>query len=177
MNDESKQPQLLMRASLESLAPLDLPDDITIRSFCDGDEEAWSSIITSSFQAPYDFNKFMKTDPSYDPERVLFAHINGVPVATASWYNTESFYGVDTGCLHMVGALPEYKGRKLGFLISLAVMHKIKDKGYTYVVLQTDDFRLAAIKTYIKLGFEIDLKFHESMPMRWELVLNQMVGL
>ena len=164
-------PALVMCASLAQLPALTLPQGIAIRSFLDDDEDAWNQIISIAFRSPYDFNEHMKKDPAYKAERVLFAQVDDVLVATAAAWTVKDC-AADTGYLHMVGALPEYKGRKLGYLICLAAMHKLKQDGFVRVRLNTDDFRLAAIKTYLALGFELDLTVHESMPERWEKIKN-----
>ena len=166
-------PQLVMRRSLLHLPELNLPLDLTVRAFTDSDEEAWNNIIAASFEDHYSFNEFIKKDAEYKAERVMIALIDCVPVATASaWYKEQ--YGKDTGYVHMVGALPEYKGRKLGYWVSLSALHKLKNDGFTDVVLQTDDFRLPAIKTYINLGFEIDLISHDSIPERWGKIRREL---
>jgi len=171
MGNENNLPQLIMYADLANLPELNLPQDISIRSLGDGDDKIWVDIMRIAFNAEYNFDDYMKNDSAYKPERILFACVDGVPVASASaWYRER--YEANTGYLHMVGALPEYKGRKLGYLVSLAAMIKMKKDGYTRVVLQTDDFRLPAIKTYIDLGFEIDFNTHSSIPERWEKIKN-----
>ena len=161
--------QVIMYADLTNLPKLNLPQDITIREFKEGEEHIWLNIIDTAFETPYNFDEYMKKDPAYKPERILFACLDGIPVATASaWYVDR--YEKDTGYLHMVGALPEYKGRKLGYFISLAAMIKLKEEGFKRIVLQTDDFRLPAIKTYLDLGFEVDLNSDATIPDRWEKI-------
>ena len=164
-------PQLLMRRDLSNLPDLCLPQGMSLKCFSDGMETCWNDIITTSFETPYDFDKLMRADKAFRHDRVLFLCIDNVPVATAAaWFVNR--YGDDTGYVHMVGALPEYKGRKLGYLITLATLHRLKDEGFTKVVLQTDDFRLPAIKVYLDLGFVADMLVHESMPGRWESVME-----
>jgi len=144
---------------------------MVLKHFSDGMESYWNDIITVSFETPYDFDSFMRADKAFASPRVLFICIDNIPVATAAaWYVDR--HGSDTGYVHMVGALPEYRGRKLGYLVSLAAMHKLKCEGFSKAVLQTDDFRLPAIKTYLDLGFVADLSVHDSMPGRWEAVLT-----
>ena len=169
--DEStnKLPQLLMRRDLTDLPPLNLPDGVTVRHFQEGDEGIWENIISLSFESPHEFNPGMKDDSAFRNDRVLFLLVEGVPVATASaWFVPK--YGDDTGFVHMVGALPSYQGRRLGYWVTLAVLYKLKAEGYLYAVLTTDDFRLAAIKTYLNLGFSIDKSDHGSIPERWEKI-------
>ena len=162
-------PQLIMTRSLASLPALKFPPGVSCKHFSDGMEADWTAIATESFVNPYDFDKFMRADTAYKPERVLFVCVDEKPVATASAWTAKRF--PDIGYIHMVGALPGYQGRKLGYWVTLAAMYKLVEDGFTQVVLETDDYRLAAIKTYLNLGYEIDFTSHESFQKRWDEII------
>jgi mycothiol synthase len=165
------QPQLVMRAPLTNLPECKVPASYSIRHFQPGDEAGWDEIIRDSFKDPGNsFDKTMKSDKAYEPERVLFVCYNGKPVATAAaWHRPE--WGENTGYLHMVGTHSSYAGRGLGLQASLAALHRMAAEGRTEAVLQTDDFRIPAIKIYLKLGFS-PVIVHESQPARWKAVFN-----
>jgi mycothiol synthase len=167
MSNEPLRPQLVMRRGhLRDLPKIELPAGYSIRSFKDGDERFWDRIIQVTFETPsYDFNKVMKADPAFRPERVLFVTCGDEPVATASAWQVDRF-GPVIGYLHMVGVSPEHQGKQLGYWVSLAVLHHFVAVGRMEAVLQTDDFRLAAIKTYLRMGFEPVL-IHENQRERW----------
>lgn len=167
-------PQLAMKRGLDGLPPLERPAGVAIRPYTDGDRAAWNAIITESFGRPHDFTAAMAPDPAYRPERVLFAVVDGRAVATASAWNRPGPGGKPVGYLHMVGALPAFQGRGLGRLVSLAALHAMAAEGCAEAALQTDDFRLAAIQTYLRLGFAPDRGFHPSMPGRWEAVFQSL---
>ncbi len=59
--------------------------------------------------------------------------------------------------LHMVGVLPSHGGKGLGFQVSLAALRQMKREGFTQSVLETDDFRIPAIVTYLKLNFQPEI--------------------
>ena len=166
-------PQIVMRRDLSCLPELCLPSGVSLKHFTDGMEPYWNDIITKSFETPFDFDTLMRADKAFCDERVLFLYVDDIPVATAAAWHVDR-YGGETGYVHMVGALPEYKGRKLGYWVTLATLHRLKDEGFVNVVLQTDDFRLPAIKVYLDLGFVADLSVHESMPGRWEAVMGNL---
>jgi hypothetical protein len=52
-------------------------------------------------------------------------------------------------------------------------MDYLADQGYATISLQTDDWRLAAIKTYFNLGFE-PVMTRADMPERWLNVKQQL---
>jgi hypothetical protein len=83
---ESFSPQLVMqRSHLKDLPKIGLPQGYFLRSFKEGDERDWERIIRITFDNPeYGFDKDMKSDKAFHPERVLFVTHGKVPVATAS---------------------------------------------------------------------------------------------
>lgn len=172
----SSLPQLVMKVSLSDIdenAVLPLPDGYTLRSYCEdgtgSDEQAWNHIIDECFHNPIiNCRDMMLNDPEYRPERMFFICYDGEPVATASaWF--DAHFGEDSGMVHYVGALPGHSGKRLGLLVSKAAMQKMKKEGRSWAYLTTDDHRIAAIKTYLKLGFE-PVMSHESHPGRWEKI-------
>lgn len=58
------------------------------------------------------------------------------------------------GELCWVAGDPDHAGRGLGLAVCSAALDRYVRAGYQCVYLLTDDWRLAAIKTYLKLGFE-----------------------
>jgi mycothiol synthase len=53
----------------------------------------------------------------------------------------------------MVCALDAHRGRGLGRLVTLAVLHHLRQGGFERADLSTDDWRIPAIKSYLALGF------------------------
>jgi len=162
-------PQLVMiRRNLESLPEVALPEGCTLRAFAPGDEADWSKIVAESFKidtGPDHFDKAMKSDFAFRPHRVLFVECTGELVATASaWYRPT--WGRNTGYLHMVGVRPAHTGKRLGLIVSAAALRQMAAEGRTCAVLETDDFRIPALKTYLRLGFD-PLLVDDNQRKRW----------
>ena len=68
-------------------------------------------------------------------------------------------HGEDQGYIHMVAAHPDSRGKGIGHAMLAYALEKLEARGCTYSILTTDDFRLAAIKTYLDAGFR---------PVLWE---------
>jgi mycothiol synthase len=163
----------MIREDLLGLVDVNLPRGYSLRHFCLGDEIAWEAIISNSFgqENTYKFDILMKQDPCYKPQRVLFICFDNHPVATASaWYMEK--YGPDFGYIHMVGVLSSYQGKSLGYWISLACLHYFVRENRKKAILQTDDFRLAAIKTYLNLGFKPHI-VDDGQINRWSNIFNK----
>jgi mycothiol synthase len=165
-------PQLrMLKPTLTDLPVMVLPEGAALRSYQAGDGAHWERILAASFGGEpgrFSFDRIMRRDLAFRPERVLFVVIDGVPVATASAWRAPGLIP-DTGMVHFVGAMPEFQGRRLGYWVTLATLHRLAGEGLRAASLTTDDFRLPAIKTYLRLGFD-PLLVHENQRERWQQV-------
>jgi mycothiol synthase len=172
-------PQLWMcRHTLEALPEMVLPAGYTARTSQEGDARHWARIISESFaNTAFDearYERDMLAHPAYAAARIFFICApDGEPCATASAYRQPEW--PDMGYLHYVGVRPAFTGRKLGALVSLIALWKFRAEGLKGAVLQTDDFRLPAIRIYLQLGFT-PLMVHENQPARWDAVRAQLPG-
>lgn len=165
----------MRRATLDGLAAFRLPEGYVVRTYQAGDSVHWERIIGESFGWADRLGKFayyMENDPEFRPERVFFVCQGDEAVATASaWFRPA--FGGHTGYLHYLGVLPSAQGKRLGREVSLACLHHMVSEGRYSAMLDTDDFRIAAIKTYLAMGFEPLLR-HENHRKRWQVLLEQM---
>lgn len=173
MTQQRQLPQLVMRrASLADLPPFRLPEGYTCRSFQPGDEAHWERIVKLAFGWERSFRERIQSHFYYRPGRVLFLCRDGVPVATAcAWQEPE--WGEDWGYLHMVGVDPAFAGQGLGYAVSLAALNRMKEDGKERAMLETDDFRLPAILTYLKLDFRPDVP-DEALLNRWKQAYREL---
>lgn len=74
------------------------------------------------------------------------------------------------GYLHWVAVHEDFRALGLGRSISAAALREFAAQGKSSAILDTDDHRIPAIKTYLKLGFEPEFLSakHEE---RWQKVL------
>jgi len=162
-------PQLVMRRpTLDGLPPVEVAAGYRLRSMRRGEGSAWTRIVNEAFgdePRPDRFETTMRGDPAFRPERILFITRDDEPVATASAW-VEAKRGDETGVLHYVATRPDHAGKHLGAAVSVAALHRMVEENRSCAVLLTDDFRLAALKTYLRLGFEPVL-VHENQRERW----------
>jgi mycothiol synthase len=132
-----------------------LPENYTIRNYLDGDENAWGEIMSEAFQPYWDAGKFLiyyKPHFGFSPERVFFVCHNGRPIGSACAFSWPGL-SKDQGYIHMVGVLKEHCGKGLGYWLTVSCLKVFSDQGFSSVMLQTEDFRIPAIKHYLNLGF------------------------
>lgn len=79
----------------------------------------------------------------------------------------------EIGRFDFVCGHPDHRGHGLGMGACIAVMRYLFAKGYRIVELNTDDWRLPAVRTYLKIGFEPYL-YRQDMARRWESVMARL---
>lgn len=166
----------MVRPNLLDLPNIELPTDYKLRTYRTGDEQHWANIITDSFggrpRTVQDTTNEITSRDVFLPDGLFFVTHNDIPVGTATAWR-QSVEESDIGYVHMVGVLGEHTGRKLGKWVSLAVLYYFRDNGYVCSMLDTDDFRLPAIKTYLNLGF-VPVYVDKTQPERWDKILKSM---
>lgn len=167
----------MRRPDLAGLPPVpDLPTDYEIRACDAGEAEALADLLSAAFPETQWTSERAVRD-LLRAEDVVTTHIithNGRLVATASSrLMPEAFPG--SGYLHWVASHPDFRGRQLGRAATLAVLHEFVALGCEDAVLETHDFRLPALKTYLKLGFEPVMRDNTHIP-RWEEIHRRLAG-
>lgn len=147
--------QLFMRRlDLEDLPPMPpLPAGYEMRTAGPEDAEAIAAVMGSAFGPEWSAATVREKllDAPDVPETFLVT-ADGVPVATASArFATEQYPG--SGYVHWVGTDAAHRGQRLGFAVTLAVLHYFRAHGCNDAVLETDPPRLPAIRVYLGLGF------------------------
>ena len=77
------------------------------------------------------------------------------------------------GYIHMLGVLPEHRGKSLGRALALTAIARSAREGYHVHRLFTDDHRVEAIRLYHDLNY-VPLVVHESHWERWEALARQL---
>lgn len=166
--------QLLMRKpSLDGLPDMTpLPEPYGIRPYRPGDEGVLGAILQAEFEPDWSAAKVLEMLVNEPTVRTVYvATYADTPVGTTSArYLPQRFPGC--GYVHYVAVASEHRGKRLGYLLCLRVLQEFRDAGCTAAVLETDDYRLPAIKTYLNLGFEPE-PVDPSHPDRWRAVMEQ----
>ena len=118
----------------------------------------------------------MKTFDEYilAPERVPGSRViefDGELVAAT--FASKRSEDLSEAALDYVVCHPAHQGRRLGRIVCAAAMRFLADRGYQTITLQTDDWRLPAIKTYFNLDFS-PIMTRSDMPARWLEVRRQL---
>lgn len=171
-----RETQLLMkRRRLERIGKLSLPKGYSLRTYREGDERHWARIISRAFETECSAGVFAREiaeQEDFRPERVFFLTYRGHPVGTATAW-TKPELGRLSGYVHMVAIIPEHTRKGLGKVLTAAVLTYFKEHGLRSAFLHTDEHRLAAVKTYLELGFDPVVR-GEKIRRRWLEVLRSL---
>ena len=162
---------LMRRPDLLNLPPLPaLPGGYSLREMQTEDIPAVADVLDRSFaDEAWDTARVAVTlNEQQGVKQTLVIDFGGLPIATASArLRPERFPG--SGYLHWVAVDPDHQGQHLGFFVSLTVLYTFVTLGCADAVLETQDHRLAAIQTYLKLGF-LPQYLDESHRPRWDTI-------
>lgn len=166
----------MVRPDLDNLPKLELPPGYGMRTYREGDEVHWANIISDSFggkqRTAEDTRNEITGQERFVPDGFYFATHDGTPVGTAcAWRQTVD--ETEVGYVHMVGVASAHTGHKLGKWVSLAVLIYFRDYGFRCAMLDTDDFRIPAIKTYLNLGF-VPVYIEDGQPKRWQAIFEKL---
>lgn len=166
----------MVRPNLKDLPKLELPTGYSLRTYRDGDEVHWANIISDSFggreRTAQDTRNEITGRDVFVSDGFYFVTHHDIPVGTACAWR-QSVDEAEVGYVHMVGVLSKHTGQKLGKWVSLAVLYYFRDNEFSCSMLDTDDFRLPAIKTYLNLGF-VPVYVDDTQPERWEKILKKL---
>ena len=166
---------LMRRPSLAALPPLPpLAPDHSLRLAGEDDTPTLVDLLHRAFvDATWTTSRVQKelqNEPTV--KQTLVVERQGNVIATASVrLLPERFPG--SGYLHWVAVDPAHQGQRLGYIVSLAVLHAFADIGCADAVLETQDERLPAIKTYLRLGFVPEYT-DETHQEQWKVLLSML---
>ncbi len=174
-----KQPRLRMATGFDngrssSVSPVPAAPGYQLTSYSPGREAEWIGLFNAS-------EEFGVWDPQKLQQKLLCGLISGGGVlaaagnelvATASACQWPRF--LPMAVLEYVVVHPRFRGQGLGRLTVAEAMRCASAAGYPGMVLETDDFRLPAIRVYLKLGFKPDTHALPETEERWSRVLAQL---
>jgi Acetyltransferase (GNAT) family. len=138
---------------LESPVP-DLPAGFELRPATVDDAAALNVVLEEAFEEPWGIDRTLSVLlAAPDVVRTwVITTSDGRLVATASERLLPEEYP-GAGYVHYVGALASVSGKRFGQIVTQRCLRGFVERGLEQAVLKTDDFRLPAVRTYLRIGF------------------------
>ena len=169
-------PQLKMIFNAETtpLPELTVAPGFSLRTIADSELDPYNELRASVGFPVWDPEQLSKFRSKVLPDSMFLIVDNstGRFAASATAEKTDIQAHSELGVLGWVMAHPDFQGHHLGGSVSVAAMHRLYEAGYRAFSLLTDDFRLAAVKTYLKLGWKPWL-YLEEMEGRWRALAEK----
>ena len=161
--------------ALENCPPPTIPEGYFLHTLQRGDEEKYSDLLYSA-----GFRKWDLADVEKARQKCLE---NGIFIlvekstgrfAACAYCNRGPVPGEEGGgILGMVAVAPDLRGHHLAEVVCRAVIQKFREHSYTRLCLFTDETRLPALKTYLKLGWKPVIRSEDSLQS-WQNIAGML---
>ncbi len=165
---DNERPQLLMwYPHATPPAVRRLKEGCRLRTYRDGDESAWAELLNDSSElGVWTVARIEKVLLSaLLPDGQFFATMDETLIAGAGLYDSEK-RGRSCWEIGWVVTDPDHRGLGLAWHVTAAAVETALTQPPRPIFLMTDDFRVAAVKLYLKMGFVPDFD-HGSYRDRW----------
>jgi mycothiol synthase len=173
MSEPQHLPQLFMRlpelSDLPAAPPLQ--PGYALRPAAPADHGQLAELLSEAFGDAWNAERVAgEFSPGNGVEATYVVVSPAGVVATASARRLPGRYP-EAGYVHYVGARASERGRRLGEVVTRRVLVHFAAAGLDQAVLETDDFRLPAVRTYLRLGFVPEPR-EPGDVLRWSRVLR-----
>jgi mycothiol synthase len=178
MTQPSDYTQLQMLYPAGRVPPLPqsfLAPGYALRNYCPGDEPRFYEVMALAGFDGWNDERLNEWLPRLLPDGwFLGIHAaSGQVVASTMAFHGHTAQHPFGGELGWVAADPAHAGKGLGMAVCAAVTGRLVRGGYHNIYLLTDDWRLPAIKVYLKLGY-LPWLFKAEMPARWQVICEKL---
>lgn len=134
----------------------DLPPGYNLRSFREGEEDIYIQLLNRNKElGEWDLERFKSLlENPLSPRGIYVVTYDNLPVATACAIDISGKGDKKKGEIYWVAVDPIHQGKNLGMIVCAAAVNHLLKLGYEEICLHTNHWRIPAVKTYLKLGFE-----------------------
>jgi mycothiol synthase len=171
MNTYNFEKQLRMVWPVQSLAAppeVRLPRGFTLRTYRPGDEDAFYAVMALAGWEGWNESVLQPWKAKIIPASwfmVIHKESERLAATAMGLHNYKGSYPFWSE-LGWLAADPDFSGNALGMGASAAVTSRLISAGYRKIQLFTEDYRLPALKTYLRLGYVPSL-YTGDMLDRW----------
>lgn len=169
------EPQLFMRLpQLTGLPPAPTYEPrYALRAAGPDDHGQLAELLSEAFEDRWDAERVAaEFSPGNGVEATYVVVSSAGVVATAAARRLLDRYP-EAGYVHYVGVRVSERGQRLGEVVTRRVLVHFAAAGLDQAVLETDDFRLPAVRTYLRLGFVPETRT-PGEGRRWSEVLRKL---
>ena len=161
-----------------SVAPVEVPpvpEGYLLRQFRAGDEGKYDDLFHLAFADEGRFPEML--EHTLEGGFFVVEHLaSGELVGSCqAWWGSIMQRHPDAGHIGWLVTDPSHTRKGLGNIVAASATNRLAAEGYQRPCLGTDDFRIAAISIYLKLGWRPYL-YREEMVPRWQTIFARLGG-
>jgi GNAT superfamily N-acetyltransferase len=154
------------RDHLGDIPSCPLPEGYSFRWYAAGDEQAWTDIHLRAEQfaeitADVHAREFGRDVALLASRQCFLLDARQSPIATATAWFDDDYYGRRYGRVHWVAVVPEHQGLGLSKPLIRIVLQRMVALGHDRAYLRTSTARLPAVNLYARFGFRPSLRTAE----------------
>ena len=151
-----------------------LEEGYHLRPYCKGDEAGWVDLLNSNGElGKWSMERVEAEIRGNLVHRAQFFVFAGRNIVAAAGVYEGRLNGEDCWEIGWVASDPKHRGKGLGRQATAAAVGAARSLPDRPIFLKTDDFRIAAIKVYLQLGFVPDFA-HPSYKPRWQKIFARL---
>ena len=159
-----------------SVAPVEVPpvpEGYLLRQFRAGDEGKYDDLFHLAFAEEGKLSESLER--GLEGGFFVVEHLaSGELVASgAAWRGSMMPRHPDAGQMGWLVTDPSHTGKRLGTIVAASATNRLAAEGYQRPCLGTQDFRIAAISIYLKLGWR-PYVYDEEMVPRWQTIFARL---
>lgn len=160
---------------LKSPPPVNVAAGYTLRTYRPEDAEGMIALMHLAGFDGWSKESLQGTLKIILPDGLFFTVHQATGALTATAMATHNPLDIHPfgGELGWVAGDPQHAGKGLGTAVCAAVTERFLRAGYSRIYIRTDDWRLPAIKIYLKLGY-LPFLFQSDMEQRWSSVCKEL---
>ena len=150
-----------------------VPEGYLLRQFRADDEAKYDDLFHLAFEDEGRFPEILER--TLEGGFFVVEHLaSGELVSSCqAWRGSNSPRHPDAGQMGWLVTEPSHTRKGLGTIVAACATNRLAAEGYPRPCLGTEDFRLAAISIYLKLGWRPFL-YHEHMEARWRSIFARL---
>ncbi len=163
----------MVRPSTACVEVPSLPEGYVLRQFRAGDEGPFDDLFHLAFADEGRFPQMLAGTLEGGFFVVEHSASGELVASCQAWRGSSSPRHPDSGQMGWLVTDPSHVRRGLGTIVAASATNRLVAEGYQRPFLGTEDFRIAAISIYLKLGWRPYL-YHEDMESRWQSIFAQL---
>jgi len=163
----------MVRPSVARVEVAPVPEGYVPRQFRAGDEVAYDDLFHLAFADEGRFSEILER--TLDRGFFVIQHVaSGELVSSCqAWRGSIMARHPEAGQTGWLVTDPSHAGKGLGTIVAACATNRLAEAGYKRPCLGTEDFRVAAISIYLKLGW-VPYMYREDLVPRWQAIFAKL---